>query len=114
MEISIYAIPGINTPPEQIICECFGINRSMLFAKTRKREVVEARHFYFYMKIRENGYSGYSKLGMETGFDHSTLIYAVKNVYNLLMTDKTFQGKAKKALMQLKQAKQYKHDSDAI
>lgn len=101
MEASIYAIPGIAVPMDQIVCDCFGINRNNLFQKTRKRPIVEARHFYFYLRVKEMNYAGYSEIARETLFNHSTIIYAVKNVENLLIVDKSFQEKAKNVINKL-------------
>lgn len=102
MNASVYAIPGIAVPMEQIICDVFGINRNVLFQKTRLRPIVEARQFYFYLKVKERDYTGYSEISRESGFNHSTVIYSVRSVETLLMTDKNFQRKAKAAINKLK------------
>lgn len=83
----------IEYQPEEIIsriAEYFNLNEKVLKTKSRKREIVIARHLAMYY-IKQ-----YTKLNLRTigeyfgGKDHSTVLYALKAVEALNETDKEF------------------------
>jgi chromosomal replication initiator protein len=98
--VSIYAIPGIKKIDEIIISNAFGIDTDVLFTHTRKREVIEARHFYFWYHVKK-----FKKVSDKHGFDHATINHAIKNVENLIEIDKEFRDKAELALFELDKLK---------
>lgn len=95
-----YAMPGIKTN-EEIICETFNIDRSLLFKKVRYRHIIEARQFYFYWK-RNYDYCTPAELARMTGFSHCTIIHACNTVNDLMKVDKIFRHKAEIAIEKLK------------
>jgi len=73
-----------------IVGQYFDISEKAIKAKTRKREVVQARHLaMYYSKHLTN--KSLSTIGQEFGGrDHSTVVHAAKTVKNLQETDKDF------------------------
>lgn len=68
------------------ICEYFGVEESGVFSKSRKKELVEARHFIMYY-MYYYGDTGSSPSRIRDEFkergsiaNHATVIYAVKNI----------------------------------
>ncbi len=76
----------------QIISDYFHIPPKAVKAKTRKREVVQARHLcMFYCKQLTK--MSLSSIGAEFGGrDHSTVLHAIKTVNDLRETNKEFQN----------------------
>lgn len=74
----------------EVISKYFDISEKAIKAKTRKREVVQARHLaMYYCKKLTN--KSLSTIGAEFGGrDHSTVVHASKTVLNLQETDKDF------------------------
>lgn len=72
------------------ISQYFDISEKAIKAKTRKREVVQARHLaMYYSKILTK--KSLSTIGNVFGNrDHSTVVHAAKSVANLQETDKDF------------------------
>lgn len=82
-EISIEAI-------QKIVCEHLSVPQELLKAKTRRREVVQARQISMYF-AKELTKSSLKNIGMHFGGrDHSTVIHAVQTVNDLLSIDKEF------------------------
>jgi len=68
----------------------FGMNTEVLDAKTRKREIVQARQIAMYFCKHETKNS-LSVIGEKIGNkDHATVLHACKTVSNLVETDKIF------------------------
>ena len=62
----------------------------MLQAKTRKREVVQARQLAMYFSKNLTKYS-LSYIGNQIGKkDHATVLYACKTITDLIETDRNF------------------------
>jgi len=83
----------IEQTPERIInlvAQYFNLNEKAIKAKTRKREVVTARHFaMYYLKSLTN--MSLTSIGqLFGGKDHATVLYASKVVNDLSVTDKEF------------------------
>ncbi|MBN2893910.1 MAG: chromosomal replication initiator protein DnaA [Bacteroidales bacterium] len=76
----------------QIVSDYFKIAPKAVKAKTRKREVVQARHLAMHFaKLLTN--KSLSSIGTEFGGrDHSTVLHAMKTVNNLSDTDKEFRS----------------------
>ncbi len=77
---------------KKIVSEYFGLDPKVLNAKTRKREVVQARQIAMYFaRLLTN--ASLTRIGSEIGGrDHSTVLYACKTVENLCETDKNFKN----------------------
>lgn len=75
---------------ERLVADHFGINEDILHAKTRKRNVVIARQLSMYLAKNLTTYS-LKKIGSTFGGrDHSTVIYSIKTIKDLLDTDEKF------------------------
>lgn len=75
---------------QQIVCESFGIQPDLVRAKTRKREIVQARQvaMYFCKQLTQHSLKS---IGLHFGGrDHSTVIHACQSVENLMETDPKF------------------------
>jgi chromosomal replication initiator protein len=70
-----------------------GIPANIIQAKTRKRDVVEARQVAMYLAKR-NTKESLSAIGRNIGGkDHATVVHACKTVDNLLETNRDFREK---------------------
>ncbi|MFC2087331.1 chromosomal replication initiator protein DnaA [Bacteroidota bacterium] len=75
---------------QKVVCDYFNLPSEMLHAKTRKREIVQARQIamYFSKSLTKSSLATIgSKIG---GKDHATVLHACKTVNNLAETDKRF------------------------
>ena len=75
---------------QRLVCEYFIIEEDLVRAKTRKREVVQARQvaMYFCKKLTQHSLK---TIGLHFGGrDHSTGIHANKSVENQMDTDPKF------------------------
>ncbi len=69
----------------------FNLSEDSLLAKTRKREIVQARQIAMYFS-REITKSSLAAIGAQIGNkDHATVLHACRTVENLMETDKKFQ-----------------------
>ncbi len=72
---------------QKMVCEYFHIPYDRLQAKTRKREVVQARQITMYLAKKFTKYS-LKHIGEHFGgFDHTTVIHSCQTVENLMDTD---------------------------
>jgi chromosomal replication initiator protein len=85
LEISIESI-------QSLVCEFFDLNVDLLKAKTRKREVVQARQIsmYFAKRLTKNSLKTIGEYF--GGRDHSTVIHSCQTVEDLMETDRRFKG----------------------
>ncbi len=75
---------------QRIVCEYFNIPEDLVRAKTRKREVVQARQVAMFFSKQLTQHS-LKTIGLHFGGrDHSTVIHANQTVENHLETDPTF------------------------
>ncbi|MCQ2177991.1 MAG: chromosomal replication initiator protein DnaA [Bacteroidales bacterium] len=75
----------------RVVCEYFNISGSEMLAKTRKRQIVQARQIAMYLS--RNLLTNYSlaTIGAEIGGkDHATVLHACATVSDLMATDKLF------------------------
>jgi len=75
---------------QRLVCEYFGIPEDLIRAKTRKREVVQARQvaMYFCKSLTQHSLK---TIGLHFGGrDHSTVIHANQSVENQIDTDPKF------------------------
>ncbi|MEA3451807.1 MAG: chromosomal replication initiator protein DnaA, partial [Bacteroidota bacterium] len=73
----------------QIVGDYFNISVKAIKAKTRKREVVQARQLAMHFSKKYTKKS-LTTIGAEFSRDHSTVVHANKTVKNLIDTDKSF------------------------
>jgi chromosomal replication initiator protein len=74
----------------KIVCDYFHLPPNVILAKTRKREIVQARQIamYFAKTLTKNSLS---TIGSQIGDkDHATVLHACKAVSNLIETDKHY------------------------
>ena len=77
---------------QKVVCEYFDIDPKVLSAKTRKREIVQARQIAMYFSKSMTN-SSLATIGAQIGGkDHSTVLHACKTVADLLTTDKNFKN----------------------
>ncbi|MFT5142301.1 MAG: chromosomal replication initiator protein [Rhodothermales bacterium] len=77
---------------QRLVCTYFSIPEDLVRAKTRKREVVQARQvaMYFSKKLTQHSLK---TIGLHFGGrDHSTVIHANQSVENQIDTDPKFRG----------------------
>ena len=72
------------------VCDYLNIPSSQINAKTRKREIVQARQIamYFCKNLTKSSLSSIGSL--IGGKDHATVLHAYKTISNLIETDKAF------------------------
>ena len=76
---------------QRVVCEYFNIPEDLVRAKTRKREVVQARQVAMYFSKQLTQHS-LKTIGLHFGGrDHSTVIHANQSVENQIETNPTFQ-----------------------
>lgn len=72
------------------VCDYFNVSAESLYAKTRKREIVQARQIAMYFS-KNLTKSSLASIGAQIGKkDHATVLHACKTVTNLKDTDKVF------------------------
>jgi len=77
---------------QKVVCEYFGLPVDVLNAKTRKREIVQARQIAMYFS-KTLTKASLSSIGSVIGNkDHATVLHACKTVNNLMETDKRFKA----------------------
>lgn len=77
---------------QKVVCEYFGLPSDVLNAKTRKREIVQARQIAMYFS-KNLTKASLSTIGSVIGNkDHATVLHACKTVNNLIETDKRFRA----------------------
>lgn len=84
---------------QKMVCEYFHLPYDRLLAKTRKREVVQARQITMYL-AKKFTKSSLKNIGEHFGgFDHTTVIHSCQTVENLMDTDTEY----KEHLLELQQ-----------
>ncbi|MFA9290077.1 MAG: chromosomal replication initiator protein DnaA [Solirubrobacteraceae bacterium] len=77
---------------QQVISDYLKVPIESIQSKTRKRDVVQARHLSMYFAKKYTN-SSLSSIGSKIGKrDHATVLHACKTVVNLSETDKVFKG----------------------
>ncbi|MDP4206072.1 MAG: chromosomal replication initiator protein DnaA [Bacteroidota bacterium] len=74
----------------KVVCDYFNVKPDSLYAKTRKREIVQARHIAMYFS-KSMTKASLASIGAQIGKkDHATVLHACKTVGNLKETDRSF------------------------
>ncbi|MBQ5996693.1 MAG: chromosomal replication initiator protein DnaA [Bacteroidales bacterium] len=87
---------------KRVVCSYYNLSEEQLLAKTRKREIVQARYLsmYFAKMFTKCSLTG---IGTQIGKkDHATVLYACKTVNNLMATDKQFRMQAEEIEKKIK------------
>lgn len=96
--IQPYAIPGLKRKPrikttnhqlqhiESMVCQHFNVDPGKLGLKTRKSEVVEARHFIF-LFMRANTTLSLKAIGQRYNRDHTTVMAGIDRIRDLMDTE---------------------------
>lgn len=99
------AIPGIRRVTiEEIAAEIWEIDKELLYHKTRKREVVEARHVLIKYRREIFGHS-LAKAAEPYNKDHATTLNSIKRVNEFNETDKAFAKKYSRFLNEAERLK---------
>lgn len=86
---------------QNVVCNFFNLSNDMLQAKTRKREIVQARQLAMYLSKTYTS-SSLSFIGSQIGNkDHATVLYACRAVGDLIATDKKFKANVEEIQKQL-------------
>ena len=76
---------------QDVVCNYFNVEIKLIHSKSRKREIVQARHVTMFLSKKYTDFS-YSHIGNIVGKrDHATVLHACKTVQNSLDIDKAFQ-----------------------
>ena len=77
---------------KQTVCEFYDMDPKLLQAKTRKREIVQARQISMYLAKKYTD-SSLSFIGSAIGKkDHATVLHACKTITDQIETDKTLRA----------------------
>ena len=87
-----YMIPGMKREIREVVADVFGVPQEKLSAKTRKREVVDARYAAIWW-TRRNTKNTLAIIGSRYGIKHSTVLRACREAENWMQTDKYFKVK---------------------
>ena len=83
------------------VCDHYGMQTSLLFSKTRKREIVQARQLAMYL-AKEHTDNSLSKIGKMIGNkDHATVLHACRTVKGQIEIDKNFRAEVEEILSTL-------------
>ncbi len=78
---------------KEVVCKYFGINLWMIESRCRKREIVEPRQIATTL-VREFTRLSLKGTGLRFGgIDHSSVIYSLSTVNDLIITDKEYRKK---------------------
>ena len=86
-----------------VCCEEYDVSPSDFRSKTKTADLSDARKIFFYLCRKELYTFTCKRLGMYTGRDHSTVVFAVQRASELLQVDPTFRAKYNNARMLARQ-----------
>jgi len=85
------------------ICRHYGLKQKDLLSKSRKQDIVKARHLTMYLIYKYTGQS-YQQIGLVMGKrDHSTVLHACNAVNARILADKFFRAEVESVENELKQ-----------
>jgi len=77
---------------QKMVCEHYGLPYDRVLARTRRREVVQARQITMYL-AKKFTKSSLKAIGAHFGgFDHTTVIHSCRQVEDLMTTDTEYRG----------------------
>jgi len=92
-----YMIPGLKREIREVVSDVFSVPIEMLAAKTRRREVVDARYAAIWW-TRRNTKDSLICIGDRYGIDHCTVLHACGQAENWMKTDKYYRAKVNEVL----------------
>lgn len=75
-----------------VVCANYGCTRTALIGEARFEELVEPRHVAMYLTRTLSG-AGVTQIGRYFGKDHSTILYAFRNVQRRMANETPFKRK---------------------
>lgn len=78
---------------EEIVAQVHGIQSSVMYTLTRKREIVEARQFMFFFIRMNFPRLSLAKIGGRYKKDHSTVLHSFRNIGFLIDLDREYKYK---------------------
>ncbi len=76
-----------------LVCERFDVSREEITGKTRKREIVDARHVFCYLVNKYISKKTLSVVGAHINRDHASVIHGIKKTNNLMVYNGLFRKK---------------------
>lgn len=70
----------------EVIADVTGINETLLPMRTRKREIADARHLFFFF-ARAKTIKSLSQIGDEVDRDHSSVLHGAKKINDLIKSN---------------------------
>lgn len=83
------------------VCRYQGISEEQINTRTRKKEIVYARHLAIYL-IRQHTKMGLKDIGMQFGdlmLDHTTIIHSINTLNNWIETEEEVRQNVQKLLI---------------
>lgn len=71
------------------VAECYNLTREELLSLRRCARVMLPRHIAMYLSIKLTPHN-YQYIGKRFGYDHSTIIHAVRKIEKMIASDKAF------------------------
>jgi chromosomal replication initiator protein len=96
--MNYYAVPGLPKKIKQhtinnlvkLTCEYFNVKPNDFIYNSRKRELVEARFFFYWYGYKHQLYT-YKALGLATnGRHHTTVLHGISTLENLCFSDSRY------------------------
>jgi chromosomal replication initiation ATPase DnaA len=91
------------------VCKHQGISEEQINTRTRKKEIVYARHLAIYI-IRQNTKMGLKDIGMQFGdlmFDHTTIIHSINTLNNWISTEEDVKQTVEQLRIKTQHLKRY-------
>jgi hypothetical protein len=71
-----------------VVCNYYNLPISIFQSKCRKREIIICKQTVVYFLKKQLPKATLKHIGMETGYDHATVLHCLKTTQNLIDTDK--------------------------
>lgn len=71
-----------------VVCNYYNLPLTVFQSKSRKREVIICKQTVVYFLRKQLPKATLKHIGMETGYDHATVLHCLKTTQNLIDTDK--------------------------
>ena len=72
------------------MCEHYNIDTDLIYAKSRKREISDARQVVMYL-VKKHTQLSSTNIGLRLSRNHATVLHACKNIEERLSVDKQLQ-----------------------
>jgi chromosomal replication initiator protein len=85
----------------ETVAKHYNIDSSLIYGKTRKREISDARQLVMYFARKETQLSS-TNIGMRLDRNHATVLHAIKQIEQRLSVEKSFREEVEKIEAELK------------